>query len=69
MGLDEVRTMRDVWARAEDAAWMTRDAYRDAANNACGLSRSDRADALIRSRDYKRRAVRVSMRLNSKVMR
>lgn len=67
MDLVDVTTMRDVWIRAEDAAWMTRDAYRDAWRNA-QLSRSERAAALLTSRQYKRRAVRVSNRLNEKAV-
>lgn len=55
-----VKTMADVRARAEFLAWMTRDAYRDAYRHAPNLSRSDRAEMLRKSRDYQRRAVRVS---------
>lgn len=62
--LDDVRSMADIRARAEFLAWMTHDAYRDAAHCSPGLSRSERAVSLLRARDYKRRAVRVSQYLN-----
>ena len=61
----DVRTMRHVKARAEASAWVTYQAYLDAARHAHGLTRSDRAENLLKAREYKRRAIRVSHYLNA----
>lgn len=63
---DEVRSMADVRVRAEFLAWITHDAYRIAACHARDLSRSDRADALRKARQYRRRAIRASQHANSR---
>lgn len=54
-----VKSMADVRARAEFLAALSRDVYRDAARNAPGLHRDDRAALLRTSRDYARRLTRI----------
>lgn len=58
--------MRAILIRAEVDAWNTWFAYRDAAIHACGLSRSDRAFHWRKAREYRRRALRVSIRINTR---
>lgn len=61
--------MHDIWARAEELAWMDHDAYRQAVRMARCDIRYTPCDILLmwrRARRFRRVALRIGARLNSR---